>query len=67
MILSSALGFVADVPRRPIESQTALPVLGVNADRVNKLRCLLLIRDLVEQSRDQSCFTRPVMLGQWRN
>jgi hypothetical protein len=70
MISSSALEFVAAVPQRPVQCQvglTTLPVFGITANRVDNLRCLLLQRDLMEQPRDQSCFTLPVILGQWRN
>lgn len=70
MISSSALEFVPAVPQTPVQSQvglTTLPVLGVNAGRVDSLRCLLLQHDLIEQPRDQSCSTPPAILGQWRN
>jgi hypothetical protein len=70
MISSCALEFVTDVPQTPVQSRVRLappPVHGVTAGRVDNLRRLLLQRDLMEQPRDQSCSTLPVILGQWRN
>jgi hypothetical protein len=67
MISSVASEPVTSVSGRPAQFQAALPVLGVNAGRLDNLRRLLLQRDLVEQSREQSWLEPPVILGQWRN
>jgi hypothetical protein len=70
MIALSALVVVPALMQTPAQPNVApdgASGSGAAIERLDSLRCRLLERDLTTPPRTTSCFSPPVVLGQWRN